>query len=387
MTKETKPLIDLEEVADVEHRKPVEELEIGGEGKVIRTEDGETALVIDLDRFTDALDRLKARERSVAPNWQDGTFTAATLRTMQFKEIQYVVPDLIPEGLTILAGKPKIGKSWLALDIALAIAGGRYVLGELKPTQGDVLYAALEDNQRRLSKRIRKIMGGDAIWPQRLTLATRWRRLDAGGIDDVKDWAHSAVNPRLVILDTLAGVRPERNNRDTLYDGDYKALRELHDWANEMGIAVLVLHHTRKMEADDPIDTISGSLGLAGCADTSAILSRGGKGTTLYIRGRDVEEQEKAVVFNAETCRWTVLGEAAAVEQSYTQANILTALEDATDLMTPADLATATGIVRNNVDQMLFRMVRDGEIIKVLRGRYAHAKRPDLQNPIPHGKR
>src|SRR5262245_24090341 len=156
-------------------------------------------------------------------------------------------------------------------------------------------------------------MGGDVLWPKSLTLATRWRRLDAGGIDDIKDWAKSAANPRLVILDTLAGVRPERNSRDTLYDGDYRALRELHDWANDSGIAVLVLHHTRTMQADDPLDTPSGSLGLAGCADTSAILSRGGKGTTLYIRGRDIGEQEHAVAFRPETCRWTILGEAAAV--------------------------------------------------------------------------
>jgi len=331
-------------------------------------------------------ERVSAPPLQPERDWQENTFTAATLRTMQFKAIQYVVPGLFPEGLTILAGKPKIGKSWLALDIALAIAGGRYMLGDIQPAQGDVLYAALEDNHRRLWKRIRKIMGSDALWPKSLTLATRWRRLDAGGIDDIKDWAKNAANPRLVILDTLAGVRPERNSRDTLYDGDYKALRELHDWANEMGIAVLVLHHTRKMEADDPIDTISGSLGLAGCADTSAILSRGGKGTTLYIRGRDVEEQEHAVTFNAETCRWTILGEAAAVEQSYTQAKLLTALEDATDLMTPADLATATGIVRNNVDQTLYRMVREGEIIKVSRGRYVHAKRPDLLPISPHKK-
>jgi hypothetical protein len=261
--------------------------------------------------------------------------------------------------------------------------------GDIQPTQGDVLYAALEDNQRRLWKRIRKIMAApDAAWPQSLTLTTRWRRLDAGGIADIKEWAKSAANPRLIILDTLAGVRPERNSRDTLYDGDYKALRELHDWANELGIAVLVLHHTRKMEADDPIDTISGSLGLAGCADTSAILSRGGKGTTLYIRGRDVEEQEHAVAFNPETCRWTILVDAAAVQHNLTRGRLSDWLsEEATEPASPADLTAATGIVRNNVDQTLHRMVREGEIIKVSRGRYVHAKRHDLLPISPHGKR
>jgi len=252
------------------------------------------------------------------------------------------------------------------------------VLGDVKPAQGDGLYAALEDNQGRLWKRTRKILGPDAAWPEALTLATRWRRLDNGGDTDIREWADEAGNPRVVILDTLAGVRPDRTNRDDIYTGDYKALRELHAWANQTGIAVMVLHHTRKMDADDPIDTISGSLGLAGCADTSAILSRNQKGTTLYIRGRDVEEQEYAVTFNPDTCRWTILGDAAEVQRSYAQGKLLMALEEAAELMSPADLTAVTGLTRNNVDQRLHHMQRDGEIIKVSRGRYAHAKRTDL---------
>src|SRR5207245_2096837 len=160
------------------------------------------------------------------------------LRAMRFKVIEYVVPGIIPEGLTILAGKPKIGKSWLALDLALAIPGGRYVLGDLKPAPGDVLYCALEDNKRRL-----------------------WKR-------------------------------------------------------------------TRKIEAHDPIGTNSGTLGLAGCADTSAILARSSKGTTLYIRGRDVEEQEHAVKFDPETCRWTILGDAGEIQQTYTRRKLSAALQE-----------------------------------------------------------
>jgi RecA-family ATPase len=318
-------------------------------------------------------------EANKVGTWRDNTFTAASLRTMTFKTVEYVVPGIIPEGLTILAGRPKIGKSWLALDLALAVSAGRGVLGDITPPQGEVLYAALEDNKRRLWKRIRKIMAIPHIsWPAALTLTTQWRRLDAGGTEDIREWATSVSSPRLVILDTLAGVRPDRNSRDTLYDGDYRALRDLHAWANETGIAVLILHHTRKMEADDPIDTISGSLGLAGCADTSAILSRNQKGTTLYLRGRDVEEQEHAVTFNPETCRWSILGDAAEVQRSYARGKILTALEGASELMTPADLTIATGLTRNNVDQRLHHMLQDGEIIKVSRGRYAHARRQDL---------
>jgi len=82
------------------------------------------------------------------PWWRQGAITAAELQTKQFPPLRFVVPDLIPEGLTLLAGKPKVGKSWMVLDIAIAVASGRYTLGNLKPEQGDVLYLALEDGGR-----------------------------------------------------------------------------------------------------------------------------------------------------------------------------------------------------------------------------------------------
>jgi len=224
-------------------------------------------------------------------DWRSQVFSAADLRLMTFPEVPFVVAGLILEGLTILAGRPKIGKSWLALDVCLGVAQGRRVLGDLATTQGDVLYAALEDNPRRLQKRIDKLLSPfTAEWPARLTLATSWRRLDHGGVEDITDWAGSEPSPRLVVLDTLAGVRPPRQNGEALYDADYRALVALHRLAAERSIAVLVLHHTRKTEADDPLETISGTLGLAGCADTALVLARSTGGATLYARGRDIEE-------------------------------------------------------------------------------------------------
>ena len=85
-----------------------------------------------------------------------------------------------------------------------------------------------------------------------------------------KNGLRASRSPRLIIFDTLAGVRPERSNKDTLYDGDYRALTELQASAGQGGISVIVLHHTRKMESDDPIDSVSGTLGLTGCVDTVA---------------------------------------------------------------------------------------------------------------------
>jgi hypothetical protein len=136
------------------------------------------------------------------------------------------------------------------------------------------------------------------------------------------------------------------------------------------------------MESEDPLDSVSGTLGLTGCVDTIAILARTGKGTTLYIRGRDVEEQEKAVVFNKSNCRWTIMGDAEEVHRSDTRQAILTILNDislVTEPLGPKDIALQTYVPENRVNQRLIGMVRDGEIIKVSRGGYISALPvPDL---------
>jgi hypothetical protein len=329
-----------------------------------------------LCQATELADEWKPEAKPEPTDWRSHAFTAAQLRNMVFAPVSYVVPGIIPEGLTILAGRPKIGKSWMALDLALGIANGEAVLGGVDAEQGDVLYCCLEDNPRRLRRRVTKLVHAGA-WPDRLTLATQWRRLDKGGVADIEDWANSVPNPRLVLLDTLAGVRPTRSGNDTLYEGDYAALRDVHRFANDRGMGVVALHHTRKMEADDPVDTISGSLGLAGCADTCLILARSSSGTTLYVRGRDIEEGEKAVMFGTENCRWSLLGEAAEVHRTDNQKKILAALEAATGLMNPADIAAVTELSSAQlVTTTLHRLAERGEAVQVSRGRWAYPGKP-----------
>ena len=324
---------------------------------------------LDFDEFSATADPLGGDEtNSIALNsrsggWRSHVFNAADLRRMTFRGSSVRRRRVLVEGLTILAGRPKIGKSWLALDVCLGVAQGRKVLGNLATTQGDVLYAALEDNPRRLQRRIDKLLSPfTAEWPARLTLATSWQRLDDGGVDDIADWAASVPNPRLVVLDTLAGVRPPRQNGEALYDADYRALVELHRLAARKSIAVLVLHHTRKAEADDPLDTISGTLGLAGCADTALVLARATSGATLYVRGRDLEEREDAIVFDRERCSWTIQGEAAEVRQSDTRKAIFAVLAKSQLPLSPKEIVADIGLSDDNVRQTLRRMTSDGEI-------------------------
>ena len=161
-----------------------------------------------------------------------GTFSAFQLGKMVFPPIKYAVPGLIPEGCSILAGRPKLGKSWLALDIALAVARGNYCLGDFKCEQGDVLYLALEDNGRRLRSRVEKVSPPLALdsWPKALDFATEWERCDEGGLDKLRQWADLKPNPRLIIVDVLAQFRSGRGNSETFYESDYRAVRACSNW-------------------------------------------------------------------------------------------------------------------------------------------------------------
>jgi RecA-family ATPase len=308
--------------------------------------------------------------------------TVAELQRQEFPPMTYVVPNIIPEGVTVLAGRPKIGKSWLALELCLGVSGDMPVLGNIKPATGDSLYLALEDNPRRLQRRIDKVVGSpfSGHWPERCAISTTWNRLDKGGAEEIEEWIETVPEPRLVVLDTLAAFRPEKPSQNTQYQIDYGAIDKLQKIAGDKHLAILVLAHDRKMAADDPIDAVSGTLGLTGCADGVAIITRNSQGTTLYLRGRDVEEQELAIVFDKASCRWRILGEAGEVHMSDSRKRILDALLAATEPQHPKDVADACEMSSGAVKRQLERMARAGEVARVSRGRYVHPERSDLHS-------
>ncbi len=327
----------------------------------------------------------------VAPKRKNGRAaprctSARDLSEQEFDPIKYVVPGYIAEGLTLLAGKPKIGKSWMVLDIALAVASGGVCLGNVQCEQGDVLYLALEDNMRRLQSRLHKLweyenLAGDIPVPDRLFFSTEWKRAGEGGVEDIRAWIDDHPAARLVVVDVLAMFKATSRGRDqTLYESDYGALKDLQSLAMETGVAIVVVHHTRKSasESGDPFEKVSGTLGLSGAADTTIILDRDQNGCTLYGRGRDIEEIETAVMFDKPTCRWSTLGKAADVRRTDERAEILSVLIDATEPISPRELSIASGMARNSVDQLLYKMGKAGEVLKTGRGLYIHPDRGDL---------
>jgi hypothetical protein len=287
--------------------------------------------------------------------------SAADLLVAELPEPRWAVAGLLPEGASILAGKPKGGKSWLALNLALAVASGGTALGGVPVDSGDVLYLALEDTQRRLKKRLQRLLRPTGAAPARLTLHTHWRRMEEGGLLDLVKWLADHPEARLVVIDTLAKVRSD-TRRDTVYQQDYEVISCVKAIADKHGVTILLIHHVRKMDADDPFDTVSGTLGLTGAADGILVLrrQRGTAEAVLHLAGRDVDEQQLALRWEAETGQWHNLGPAEQHTSGREQARVLELLRRAGEPIKPKEVALLLDRGEGATRTLLVRMADKG---------------------------
>lgn len=271
-----------------------------------------------------------------------GFISAADLLKKQFAPVQWAVDGILPEGAFVLGGRPKMGKSWLALSIALAVATGGKALGRAAVTQGDALVLALEDNERRLQERLRILLGGDAVDVSRLTLRTDCPRLDKGGALVVQNWLESHPGARLVVVDTLAKVKPRRRPGGDAYADDYDAVQPLTDLAKHYRVTLLIVTHLRKLGVNEDIfDAITGTLGGQGGVDGSLVLARerGRAEAVLHVTGRDLpQDLELALLWDATTAQWTLAGTAEEYRLSKLQAAIVAAIRASGKAMTPKEV-------------------------------------------------
>jgi AAA domain len=237
-----------------------------------------------------------------------------------------------------------------------------------------VLYLALEDNKRRLKSRLDKLLGETHPGPDRLYFHTEMPRLASGGLDVIKTWIASVEHPRLIIIDTLAMVRaPSKQKEQTQYDANYAAVLELRTLANEHKLAVVVVHHLRKMDADDAFDTISGTLGLSGAPDSVLVMKRDNSGAiALYGTGRDLPEIEKALSFDRESCLWRIAGDLSGVRKSAERSAVLVAMQEINAPASAREIAAYTRLKTVNVHKMLQRMVAEGAVRRPARGKYQY---------------
>jgi hypothetical protein len=314
------------------------------------------------------------------PNWSDckpmlgkfGSLTAHALSAMKFAPLRYVIPDLLPEGLAILAGKPKFGKSFAALDLCIAVATGGKALGSISCEGGDVLYCALEDSPRRLQDRIRGMLPIGDDMPERLHIETMAKRLDEGLIDDLGGWLFDRPEARLIVLDTWRCIKPASTGRASAYDEDASGLNPLHELAKaHPGVALVVIHHTRKLEAEDPFDTISGTHGLTGVADTLMVLARHGEGAKLCGQGRDIDGYEKSLTRDPLTGSWRVVGDARDLAKTGERQALLDVLTEADgEALRTSTIAKAAGVSESSASHRLKALVAEGLITKTGYGKY-----------------
>ena len=310
--------------------------------------------------------------------------SAAKLLETKMEPTRWAVQDVLPEGVTLLAGKPKQGKSWMALGLCEAIAAGGVAFGTRRVEKGETLYLALEDNERRMQKRIKKVLDGRGC-PAGMNYATDWPRLEEGGAEALEQWLSDTPGARLVVVDTLAKIRKPARGQN-VYAEDYSALESLLPLAARYGVAIVVVHHLRKGEAVDPQDEISGSTGLAGGVDGYMILRRkaGARGPTLYVDGRDIEEPaEYALHWNHNTACWTIEGTAEEVHMSEERGAILLELNRSPEPMSPKEVADVMpGKSHGAVKYLLHQMYHDDQVKRVS-GRYEPANRT-TNHGTPH---
>lgn len=304
------------------------------------------------------------------------TKTDSEILAEHYDAPEFIAANLIPIGLTILAGKPKSGKSLLAIDLANSFANGSRFLGKYDLTQQEVLYLALEDTEQRIQARLIKL-SEDPEGTGRFHCATDCCRLDQGFFENLENWLAQKPNVKLIIIDTFNKVRRLKRRGTTPYEKDYNEISELKKFADLHEIAIIVIHHLRKSEAKDITDMISGSIGITAAADAILILQkeRGSNQATFFATGRDIPDFEIGLTLNPENLSWEIA--VPTEELTKERAEVLAVLQEANAPMKLSEIAAAVNKKKNTVHKLLAGLIVSKKIVKLSYGTYEIARATD----------
>ncbi|MFI3174383.1 MAG: AAA family ATPase [Bacillota bacterium] len=242
------------------------------------------------------------------------TIDAETLMTTPFAPIDFLIQGLLAEGLHILAGAPKIGKSWLSLWICLRVSQGKKVW-DFETKQCSVLYLCLEDNFSRIQNRLFQITD-DA--PSTLHFATMCGAIGQGLEEQILNFIETEKNTRIIVIDTLQKVRTAPTSNTNLYANDYEDINALKKIADKNKLAIVLVHHLRKSKDSDPLNMISGTSGISGAADSNFVLQKDNRTANtaqLICTGRDIEDLVLPLELNKDSCVWELLSPVALREK------------------------------------------------------------------------
>lgn len=324
-----------------------------------------------LEMHRDRIDRLPLPAVLSAPEIMAATFPPPA----------WVVPGLIPEGLSILAGAPKQGKTFFAFQLASALSRGGTFLGK-RVDRTETLAVFLEDSAARIQRRFHKtgLHAGEA-----LSFAHTW----GTGEDALLMLAqYLSIRPetKFIIVDTLGCVKPKGAEFNS-YDDMYSFLKSIGDFCRTFGVSVLVIAHLKKSEETDWLMRIGGSAGITGGTDTNLVLerTRGEADAVLHVNGREVEESDFALRFNRETCTWELLGDAGEYAQTKERRELLDILKAcrSPEGLRTKEIASALGKSDSSVSYLL-RKLADENLVETTK--YGHWKSPQsTQSPQSDG--
>ena len=295
------------------------------------------------------------------------------LMTTEIPPLKHAIKPILPEGFIAIAGRPKAMKSWTALKIAYDVQNGNKFLGH-DVEQGDVLYFALEDSQRRIKDRVLKLGYERKKHPQ-ILLANDVPYLKYGFETCITNWIESKQNPRLIIIDTLARIKPRvARNSGTAYDQDNELLSGIQKIAIQNNITVAFITHLSKASTDYSFDKIQGSVGIQGMTDAMWLIDRGDNTNNASIvgRGRDINDFEYAVKWNADTWCYDFTGNLEIVKKTENRLEVINAMKELSvkqKEIAPRDICKHYGFTSNSKDgkrisKTMQRMLGDSELIK-----------------------
>jgi 5S rRNA maturation endonuclease (ribonuclease M5) len=297
-----------------------------------------------------------------------------TITATELPECRWFVDKILPEGFALLVGRSKAGKSYLALQVLAGIASGEPVLGGLATTRAGVAYLSLEDSIRQVKGRyldkLRIPIPGDMLMAFDLPTADRGAAIEA--LDEL---LAERTDIRVVCIDTVGMIRPPaKRGGATLYDDDVAFYSRFRDLAHKHHALILGLHHTNKLQkVGDIFDTVSGSMGTQGAADTIMILEeppgQDGFDRILHVRGKDVDRQSIALRA-VENYHWVVSGDARELRQTAERQTVLDLLRASAEPQTPADIAKVLGKRPQTVSNLLSKMSRDRLVVSPSYGKW-----------------
>jgi DNA-binding transcriptional ArsR family regulator len=319
------------------------------------------------DIYQEIEQRLQIEQRAAAsrPEWATCTIRADRLYTKHFEPKPPIIEDILPQGTFLLTGKPKTKKSWLVLNYALAVAWGGKALGHFQAVKGDVLYIDLEMGQRRMHERLH-VASPNVVVPNNLYFADEWPRVYGGCDRWLREWMDTHPLTRLVIFDTQVGIRPSRERNEEPYEHEKAYMQHLTTLCHDYNLAILFVHHSRKVAGADVIDDASGSTGLTAGVDNYGSLSRSANernAGVLRLLGRDIRlDDDLNLSWDTSIATWCYKPDAPDYSLTPERREVLSLLREQPGLY-PRQIQERMNKAGNTVRKLLMEMKRAGLVV------------------------